>query len=329
MARIFIDGFESGGSDLWETNSGTVVVSSSGLDMDGDYCLDAASSSTSYVQQGITLDDEMYFAFLYRATNDTYSGEILTVLNGATCLLRSIRDSNVSNKIKFFLGATSLLVTGSKTLNVDTTYLIEVRIKIADSGGRIEVKVDGIQDIDFTGDTKVGTDTQFDKVRLGYYYSGYNSYCYFDNFIMDDAAWIGDTKIQKILPTGAGNTTGWTPSAGANWACVDERPPSDVDYVSINANDAVDTYAAGNMAGSIVNVKCVQVQSRTESDGAPTPTNLKLVVRSGATDYLSGDKAVPAAPKSLYNLWENNPADSLAWEEADVNAMEIGIKSAA
>lgn len=29
------------------------------------------------------------------------------------------------------------------------------------------------------------------------------------------------------------------------------------------------------------------------------------------------------------DLWETNPADSLAWEEADVNAMEIGIKSAA
>ena len=65
------------------------------------------------------------------------------------------------------------------------------------------------------------------------------------------------------------------------------------------------------------------------TDGAPTPTNLKLVVRSGGTDYLSGDKVVPASEKSLWNIWETDPYDAAAWTEADVNAMEIGVKSAA
>ena len=40
MARLFIDGFESGQEDLWDAESGASVVSSAGLDMDGDYCLD-------------------------------------------------------------------------------------------------------------------------------------------------------------------------------------------------------------------------------------------------------------------------------------------------
>lgn len=328
MARIFIDGFESGGDDLWDAESNANVVSSAGLDMDGDYCLDL-NTTTEYIQKDITADDEMYFAFLYRPTHDD-AEEMLSVYNNNTALLHFTRGLGGDNKIRIKLGASTTIATGTKLLSLNTTYLIEAHFKIADSGGRAEIKVDGIQDIDFTGDTKVDANTQFNRVRLGYGpYANYTTYAYFDNFIMDDAAWIGDTKIQAILPTGAGNTTGWTPSAGNNWACVDERPASDVDYVSINAVDIIDTYVAGNMVGSIDSVKCVQIQSRTESDGAPTPTNLKLVARSGATDYLSGDKAVLAAPKGLWNLWETNPADSLAWEEADVNAMEIGIKSAA
>jgi hypothetical protein len=329
MARIFIDGFESGGDDLWDAESNATVISSAGLDMDGDYCLDL-NDLAEYLEKNITLDDEMYFAFLYRPTHATNSEQILSVYNGATALIHIARIDGGSISAYRGTGVGSLLATGTASFNVNTTYLIEVHIKIADSGGRVEVKIDGVSDIDFTGDTKPGADTQFNRVRLGYGpYVIYYTNAYFDNLVMDDAAWIGDTKIQAILPTGAGTTTGWTPSAGANYACVDERPASDVDYVSINSNDVVDTYAAGDMAGSISNVKCVQVQSRTESDGSPTPTNLKLAVRSGGTDYFSGDKAVPASPAGLCNLWETNPADSQAWEEADVNAVEIGIKSAA
>jgi hypothetical protein len=329
MARIFIDGFEAGQDDLWNAESSANVVSSAGLDMDGSYCLDI-NNITEYIEKNITADDEMYFAFLYRATSDPNGKGILSVWNGSTVLI-SIARNGTAQVIQVLSGTGyAVLATGSKSLAINTTHLIEVRVKIADSGGRIEVKVDGISDIDFTGDTKPDANTQFDKVRLGYTENlATYSYAYFDNFIMDDAAWIGDTNIQAIVPTAAGNSTGWTPSAGANFECVDERPASDVDYVSINANDVSDTYVTGDMAGTIDSVKCVQIQSRTRSEGAPTPTNLKLVARSGATDYLSGNKAVLAAEKALYNLWETNPADSAAWAESDVNALQIGIKSAA
>ena len=328
MARIFIDGFESGQDDLWDAESNATVVSSAGLDMDGDYCLDLNAGS-EYIQKDITADDEMYFAFLYRPVNDVNSEQILCAYNGATPLLHIWR-TGAAQVIKAHSSLYTLLATGTKSLGINTTYLIEVRFKVADSGGRVEVKVDGVSDIDFTGDTKPDANTQFDKVRLG---TGpaiaYTTYAYFDNFIMDDTGWIGDTKIQAVVPNGAGTTTGWTPSAGNNWDCVDEKPASDADYVSINANDVTDTYATGNLAGTIGAIKCVQVQSRMRTDGAPTPSNLKLVVRSGGTDYLSSNKTVPAAEKSFWNLLETDPADAAAWTEADVNAMEIGVKSAA
>lgn len=325
MARVFIDGFESGDHDLWDAENNATVISSAGLDMDGDYCLDLLGLN-EYIQKTITADDEMYFAFLFHTDNASQKA-ILTVYNSGTLLVHIGRNSS-SGLLEANRGST-LIDTGTNVLSVDTTYLIEVRIKIADAGGIIQTKVNGILDIDFTGDTKTDANTQFNQVRLGYGPSGEWCYAYFDNFIMDDAGWIGDTKIQALVPTGAGTTTGWTPSAGANWACVDEKPANDADYVSINANDVVDTYVAGNMVGTISAVKCVQIQSRAKTDGAPTPTNLKLVVRSGGTDYFSGDKTVPVAVKSLWNLWEANPADAGAWEEADVNAMEIGVKSAA
>ena len=328
MARVFIDGFESGDHDLWDDESNPTIISSTGKDMDGDYCLDL-NSTLEYLSKNIPATDEMYFAFLYKPTNITASEQVLSVWSDTTSLLHITR-TGTSGVICVNTGTSTILASGVKALNINITYLIEVHLKVADSGGRAEVKVDGIQDIDFTGDTKAETATQFNRVRLGCGpYSYYTTYAYFDNFIIDDSAWIGDTNIQAVVPTGAGTTTGWTPSVGANYECVDEKPPSDTDYNSINAIDTTDTFAAGDMVGTIGSVKCVQVQARCVTEGAPTPTNLKLVVRSGAVDYLSGDNEVPSAAKSVAELWETNPADSAAWEETDVNNIEIGYKSAA
>ena len=327
MARIFIDGFESGDHDMWDAENNATVVSSAGLDMDGNYCLDL-NANTEYLYKEITATDEMYFAFLYRPTSIASSSQVFSVYNGNTPLL-NLNLYMPGSLIRAYMNTTILLAQTTISMSINTTYLIETHLKLADSGGRFEVKIDGVQYIDFTGDTKVGADTQFNKIRLGYGpHVSWPSYAYYDNLITDDANWIGDTRIQAVVPTGAGITTDWTPSIGANWECVDETPANDADYVSVNAVDEVDTYATGNLVGTIENVKCVQVQARVKTDGAPTPTNLKLAVRSGGTDYLSGDNLVPAAEKSFSHLWEDNPADAAAWEEADVNAMEIGIKSA-
>lgn len=328
MARKFIDGFEGGDHDMWDTEANATVVSSADKDMDGSYCLDL-NDGTEYLEKNITAIGEMYFAFIYRHTNIGYNHEVLVVYNGSTVLAHVVI-ATTTGLISIYRSTDTLLDTGSKVLAANTSYLFEVHISIADSGGRFEVKIDGIQDINFTGDTKPDANTQFDKVRLGYAAIGiYSSRAYFDNFIMDDAAWIGDTNIQAVVPTAGGNSTNWSPSVGANYACVDEKPPNDADYVSINANDVVDTYVAGDLSGNINNIKCVQVQSRTRTEGSPTPTNLKLVIRRSSTDYLSGNKSVPATEKGLYNLWVTDPSTSVAWLEAGVNAMEIGIKSAA
>ena len=156
MARIFIDGFESGDHDMWDAESNATVISSAGLDMDGDYCLDI-NGSTEYLRKNITATDEMYFALLYRPFTSNSSG-VLTLRKDSTILVQVRRTS--AGKIQVNRGSTTI-DTGTCVLGIDNTYLIEIRVKIHDSTGVVDVKVDGISDITFSGNTKVGTDTQF------------------------------------------------------------------------------------------------------------------------------------------------------------------------
>jgi hypothetical protein len=75
--------------------------------------------------------------------------------------------------------------------------------------------------------------------------------------------------------------------------------------------------------------KCVQLQALAKAEGSPSPHNLQLAVRTNGADYFSGDKAVPSSSTQLSSLWEANPATSAPWQEAEVNAMEIGVKAVA
>ena len=338
MTRIFIDGFEHGSLDLWGTGSGAACVSTSGLNMDGSYCLELTSMD-DYLFLPISDASEIYGSFRWRPINIPALGSeglnLITFYKGNNAIL-GLTCNTATGVFKVLTGLywqDSVLANSSGGLaTVNNTCQIEIYVKIADSGGRFVVKVDGVTCIDFTGDTKAGADATFDSIRFGRVPTGYGGgygYAYIDNVVLDDAAFPGNTSIQAIRPTSAGNSTQWTPSAGSNWDCVDEVPASDADNVVTNENDQVDLYTAENLVGTIGSVVCVQVQARVVKEGAATPQNLAFGVRTGATDYFSPDKIIPTAEKSIVHLWDQNPNTAAAWTPAEVDGIEIGIKSRA
>jgi len=327
MARKFIEGFESGGVDLWTNSLGAAVVASTDLDMDGSYCLELVDD-TDYVSRTLAADSEMYGALLFRL-DSAVATQVLSFYSGSTILGNMAVTAD--GYITLYVGASTLVATSAVTVTEDTTNFFEFYYKLADSpDGRFVIKLNGVTIIDFTGDTKPSTETTFDAIRLGYAgVAGRVANGRYDNFILDDAAYIGLTKVQAIYPTAAGTTDDWTPSAGDNYACVDERPVSDTDYVSTNTVDHLDSYTTSNLSGTIVSIKAVQVQARIKKDGAATPQNAKLALRSGTTDYLSADNAIGTSYGAILNIWETDPDTAAAWIEAGVNGIEIGIKSAA
>jgi hypothetical protein len=77
-------------------------------------------------------------------------------------------------------------------------------------------------------------------------------------------------------------------------------------------------------------VKCVQVSVRLAKDGNPTPTGVKTVLRCSGTDYPHSATLSPGTTFARSDqIWELNPADSAAFEDADLDGMEVGIKAVA
>lgn len=323
MARVFIDGFESRSADLWDSyNISSIVNDIPGMDGYSVWL----NAAYTFLSKDLPAADEYYVAFRYRPATTSVGNNLLYFMNGSSVLGHLRRQTSGSYYLEACRGSSTILATGSQSILANNTYLIEVRYKPHTSSGIFQVKVNGTMVIDYSGNT-TDYSLQINRIRISSESAtSYNHY--FDNIVVDNANWPGDTRIQVLTPSGAGNSTQWTPSAGNNYECVDELPYSDSDYNSTGGANNMDLFAFSNLSGYIDSVKCVQVQARALYEGSPIPTKLQLVVRSGGSNYFSSSKDVPnTSAKSLSAIWETDPATSAAWTESGVNNAEFGYKA--
>lgn len=333
MARIFIDGFESGDLGLWSGAYSNLASISATVPagMSGTYTLWCDSYYGLYKMFSAS-QTEIYMAFKYYPASADYSRALISFRDSAGTQTYALRRNQSSGFVETHVGNAygSLVSTGTIPLTAGSAYLIEIRYKPLNSGGVLTTKINGVQDINYSGDTTNGLEN-VKQFILGYDAGGSpeSVYSYYDDFVVDDANWIGNTKIQAIVPTGAGATTGWTPSAGNNWDCVNEKPASDADYVVAGVTNSIDTYTMGNLTGAIGSIKSVAVHTRNFKQGNGLLDRGQHIVRPASTDRLAVSKTsmFPISPSIFQSIWELNPEDSQAWEEADVNGMEVGIKA--
>lgn len=325
MARIFIEGFEGNSLDGWTIPGGSAAIASAvGLDMSGSYCLNLNGTNRSLRKNLGSSHASLYIALKWRPTNSSATSPI-TFYGSNAAYTAWIQRNAVSGKIEIYAQGGTLKATSATVISeMDRTYLVEIYYVPLNAGGTITVKIDGTQVVTYSGDTTNGLEN-IQYLELGA--AAGAIYCYFDDIVIDDADWIGNTKIQGQFVTGAGATTGLTASAGNNWDCVEEIPYSDLNYVYGNTANLVDTYVTSDLVESVTAIKCIQVSARCAYAGSPTPTKQGIVIRPASTDRPHATDITPGIAFSRYDrIWELNPEDSAAFEAADLNGMEIGIK---
>jgi len=326
MSRILTMDFEDQTLYGISGYTGASIVSASGLDMDGNYCLElsgindqaymvipaAAEYLGTRLFRCISLNVPGIYEFLYNSTN------LITVItNLSTGLIETYR-------------GTTLIATGTIPLLINTTYEIEAHVVISDTVGVVQIKVGGVLDINFSGDTKPGTDTAINIINFGNSIGLKSAlgYQYLDNLVIDNANWIGNVRFQTRQITANGTYTDLTPSAGDAWNCIEEIPPSLADYIHTNTVNHKSSFLHAALDPSpIATIKSVTIRALAIFEGAPTPTHIQLGVRSGSTDSLSADKSPPCInPIMFQHILEIDPNTGVAWLVAGVNDAELLMK---
>jgi hypothetical protein len=331
MARIFIDCFAHGVLlGHWVITEGTPAIVAAKNGMSGGYCLELLSSESVQLDLGQDYS-ELYVAFKYYPNSITgsYEFHVASFYNASGQVLGGLNRYSQTGKFYLHRNETTVLASSGKDIFGSRTYLAEVYFKPkTDATGAAKLKVNGKLEIDFTGQTS-NYAGGIRYIRLGHMSApGRYADAYFGDVVADDGVWPGNTVMALLKPQAAGSSTQWTPSAGANWDCVEEVPASMNEFVGVNAGDQLDLYTLTDLPAAPDAVKCVQLQAMAAKYGSPTPGNLQLALRTANTNYFSGDKTPPAIiSKHLFHIWENNPNTLAAWTKTQLDGLEAGIKS--
>ena len=261
------------------------------------------------------------------------SAEICKFRTGAT-QTHSVRMDSPSGTIEILRGTSTVLATSVLAISKDVWEYFEVKLKRDDSVGEFIVKVDGVEFINFSGDTKESTHTTVNTVQLECPAS-FNDWFIDDIIIMDALGaqnndFIGDTRIETIYPTVDTAQADFTPlGAGTNFSEVDDGDAGPDDDTSHNESSTVghkDLFTMGNLTTSnITTVHAVQTVTYAKKDDAGARTSSNLV-KTGTTTDNSASIALGTDYTYGLGILELDPDTAVAWTEAGVNGAEVGYE---
>ena len=239
----------------------------------------------------------------------------------------------VGTEIHVYSNGIKLGETSGADISYQTWRYVEVKFTINDTTGTVEVRVNENTLLTLSNvDTQNTANAYFNKFKFGSPYS--NIYMDYDDLYLCDTAgaknndFLGDVRVDVLRPNGAGAYTQFTPSAGANYENVDEvYPDDDSTYNQGSLVDDKDAYNVGDLPSPPVSTTIHGIKSqitiRKTDAGA---RECKVLTRSGTTDSLGDALALSDSYLTPTKIYEDNPDDSLAWEDADVNAMQVGVQ---
>jgi len=211
---------------------------------------------------------------------------------------------------------------------------IETKVKIDPSVGTVELRSNGATILSLTGkNTGSGTISGF-AFSASYNDSSSQDIYYDDMYVTDEtppnAGFLGDIRVEYLVPTGAGVKTQFTPSTGSNWQTVDEiTTPSDTDYNSASTLGAMDLFGMQNLAGNGL-VYGVQTDIRTKKDDAGHRRVKPVFYKASGSGETSRFYAGSQSPvldtfiNSPIQIYNTSPDTGVAWTVDEVNALQYG-----
>jgi hypothetical protein len=273
---------------------------------------------------------EFYLQYAFYFDGSPNADRALLKWCAGTTVLGGLKFNYNSGKLELYTGNYATKVgTGNTVINASRWYVVELYIKIGDSGA-LELRVDGITEATFSGDTKPGSDTYVDNIVWG----NVSVNSLIDDIIVNDTtgtlnnSWPNGAKIVLLKPNGDGGTKQWTPSAGSDhYALVDEVPASATDYLQSASAGQVEELDVENLPAEALTIGAVKVDMWGLKGSISTPNQVKLGVKSGGANYMSSAKDLGLAQGKVSHLLDADPADGNAFTPSEVNALQAVLES--
>ena len=325
MTRIFTDGAEFGDVLFWDINPSIYATAATKRSGNYSYYTRANIGGGKYIGN-LT---EFYFRFAV----------YLYPWTGIHCRFRNntitIADIYYDNGTQLLSARVNGVAVGTSTftLAISVWNLIEAHFKLDDINGIFDIKINGILDIEYDGDTNPGVYTDIDNIILG---GPTNENVYYDDLALNDTngsidnSWCGDGHIELLSPNDNGDINDWDGSDGDsvnNYLLVDDFPhDTDTTYVKTGVTEQ-DMYNVSDFVATGKIVQRIYAECRAK-DNAVAGGTIKLGYKHSGTVYLcadarslSGSYARVVGDEAL-----SDPTDSTVWSEADLDAIQFVVE---
>ena len=326
MTIIWASGIELGSLDMIPDfrKSPSNVFANDVYPHTGTYCLEIGNfQTTGYINIEITsMETDLYISvWAYPGVAGYVSENTMKI--GVVSWNGSEWQTDLG--IEFDQGYWNAFVDGVEVATgsirvVNAYHHISIHLK-TDSTLTIETKIDGISDIHYA-DSPIGGQLSF--ITFLMVASGGGQGFYFDDIAIGSGGWLGDIRIEAIIPDSDTATAQWTPSTGSdNYAMVDEIPPNDSDFVYTETNSDRDVYTLSDWIG-LHKIPVAIVQWLRAWKGSADSQDIKMITVSGATTVLSTPILVTSSPKMYKQILERDPDGDIPWTESSINDLKIG-----
>lgn len=274
--------------------------------------------------------------FFYSGQINADNGILVIGFTHSSKLLGEGLYLSVTNTSKFRLckfdgsTVTQLAIESGTTFNTTGWYKVDIQVTgYYASGSSCNVKVyvapPGAVStciIDYTGDPTVSSLQNLDCV--GIVGSPTNTREIVAEVVVADE----DTRafiVSENYPNAAGDSLQWT---GA-YTVLDDPVVDDADYAYVNTNDQIALYNLVNSPAGSYGVRAVQISARALRSGDSTPGKLALGVKSGGNTSDGSDQSLQPAWMVYQRLMTQNPTTSAAWQQSEIDGLQVQLKSRA
>jgi hypothetical protein len=345
----FLDGFDHYlTADLlnkWNFSDGIAVIQGSTV-RNSTGAMRMNNFSPSYLTKSMPTSRNFCVGFALRLGSAPGAGTITSALSGVAIICDAAGGSSgqvclqLLNDGKFRLvrtpnvgsGSGVLLATGTAVLSSSTWYYIEIKVFLDATAGKFEVKINGVVDATFTGNTVFQAFNTASKVAL----LTTTDHFFDDLYIRVDSAattetsggYLGDVSVKPYYPNADGTYTAMTCSTGSTHnTLVDETTPNTSDYVSSATALTKDSFGFQDVSGSGA-IKAVQMCAYASKNDSGF-RGIDLFCRSSSTESFTAYNPLSTSWKFILAGWLQDPNTSADWSQAGFNAAEFGVRVSA
>lgn len=243
----------------------------------------------------------------------------ITITLDTTGILSCWRGNGSGSKFQTKLGDTGVPVITANAWNH-----IEAKVKIDNSTGTVEVRVNGVTVLNLTGqDTQASGLAESSQVRVEVTGAGVTGF-YIDDIIAWDTTtsfnndFVGDRKVITDFPDADTADVAWTRSTGSsNFGVIDENPPNDdTDYLTTSTLNAKAGVTWPDLPTEVTNVAAVIFTHRSKKTDAGD-ANIQLTLGSGGGSSAVGtDRPITTAYTLYWDVFQVDPQTSAPFTRA-------------